>query len=65
MENIKGLLYGPSLVMISVHNRGEYFDPPTEHLGKTIEVEDNSLIGVASLGLTYLTSLVADAEMLI
>jgi hypothetical protein len=67
VENMKALLYGPSLVMIRVHDRrfGDYCDPPMEHMGKTIDLDDNSLVGVASLGLTHLTSLVAEAEKLV
>ncbi|MET4211454.1 hypothetical protein [Bradyrhizobium sp. LA2.1] len=65
LQNIKAILHGPSLVMIRVHDRGVSYDPPTTHMGKTIEVEDNSLIGVASLGFEYLTKLVAEAETLI
>jgi hypothetical protein len=66
-ENLKAYLYGPSLIMIRVHDRryGDYCDPPTEHMGKTIDLDDNSLIGVAALGITYLTTLVAEAETLI
>jgi hypothetical protein len=62
--NIKALLYGPSLAMIRVHDRrfGDYCDPPTRHMGKEIDLENNSLIGVASLGLSYLTALVAEAS---
>jgi hypothetical protein len=39
--------------------------PPAEHLGQTIELLDNSLIGVAGLGMVYLSNLVADAQKLI
>jgi hypothetical protein len=50
-----------------IHDRrfADYCDPPAEHLGKTIELLDNSLIGVAGLGLVYLSNLVADAQKLI
>lgn len=65
LQNIKAILHGPSLVMIRVHDRGIYYDPPTTCMGKTIEVEDNSLIGIAGLGLEYLTKLVTEAETLI
>ncbi len=62
-----GWFYGPSLTMIRVHDRlhKDSCDPPTEHMGKPLERDDNSLIGVASLGLTYLRSLVAEAETLV
>jgi hypothetical protein len=67
LQNIKAILHGPSLQMVRIHDRrfGTYCDPPTKHLGKTIEVEDNSLIGVASLGFDYLSALVAEAETLV
>lgn len=67
VENMRALLYGPSLVMIRVHDRrfGDYCDPPSEHMGKPIDLDDNSLIGMASLGLAYLTSLIAEADKLI
>ncbi len=66
-QNIKAILHGPSLTMVRVHDSrfGDFCDPPTKHMDKTIEVEDNSLIGVAGLGLTYLTNLIAEAEKLI
>jgi hypothetical protein len=66
-ENIPVILHGPSLIMIRVHDRrfGDYCDPPIEHMGKTIELEDNSLIGVAALGLAYLSKLVGEAEKLV
>lgn len=66
-ENIRAILHGPSLQMIRVHDRrfGDYCDPPMTHLGKSIDVDDNSLIGVAALGLTYLRSLVEEAEGLV
>ncbi len=53
--------------MIRVHDRrfGDFCDPPTKHMSKRIELEDNSLIGVAGLGLAYLSNLVAEAEKLI
>jgi hypothetical protein len=35
------------------------------HKSKAIELEDNSLIGVAALGIEYLTNLVTDAEALV
>jgi hypothetical protein len=67
LQNIPAILHGPSLTMIRVHDRrfGDYCDPPTEHMGKTIELEDNSLIGVAALGLAHLSNLVAEAEKLV
>jgi hypothetical protein len=65
MKNIPAILHGPSLGMVRVHDRGKDYDPPTDHLGKTIELEDNSLIGVAGLGMAYLSNLVADAEQLV
>jgi hypothetical protein len=67
MVNIRAYLYGPSLQMIRVHDRrfGDHCDPPTQHLGKPIDLEDNSLLGVATLGLTYLKRLVEEAESLV
>jgi hypothetical protein len=65
MKDIPAILHGPSLGMVNVRDRGNYYDPPTEHLGKTIALEDNSLIGVAGLGMAYLSNLVADAESLV
>jgi hypothetical protein len=66
MTNQKAWLYGPSLQMIRIHDRrfNDYCDQPTSHLGKQIELDDNSLVGVATLGVAYLKSLVADAERL-
>jgi hypothetical protein len=66
-SNIKAYLYGPSLQMIRVHDRrfNDHCDPPTKHLGEQIDLEDNSLEGVATLGLCYLTGLVTEAEGLI
>lgn len=65
-RDIKAYLYGPSLQMIRVHDRrfGDYCDPPRQHLGKIIDLDDNSLIGIAALGLAYLKRLVAEAETL-
>jgi hypothetical protein len=65
--NMRGILYGPSLAMIRVHDRrfGDYCDPPRRHIGKAIELDDNHLIGVATLGLSHLTALVAEARALI
>jgi len=67
LQNIPVILHGPSLQMIRVYDRrfGDYCDPPIMHLGKTIEVQDLSLIGVAALGFDYLASLVAEAETLV
>ncbi|OCK56956.1 hypothetical protein LMTR3_15200 [Bradyrhizobium sp. LMTR 3] len=67
LKTTPAILHGPSLQMVRVHDDrfGDYCDPPIQHLGKTIEVEDNSLIGVASLGFTFLTNLVAEAETLV
>jgi hypothetical protein len=64
--NIKAYLYGPSLQMVRVHDRrfGDHCDPPREHLGKQIDLDDLWLIGVAELGLTYLRGLLAEAETL-
>jgi len=61
------ILHGPSLQLIRVHDDrfNDYCDPPMIHLGKTIELEDNSLIGVASLGFAFLTDFVAEAETLV
>jgi hypothetical protein len=52
--------------MVRVHDTrfNDYCDPPTKHLGNTIELDDNSLIGVASLGLTYLKGIVQEAATL-
>jgi hypothetical protein len=63
-QHIKAILHGPSLQMIRVHDRrhGTFCDPPTHYLGQIIQVEDNSLIGVASLGLSHLTALIAEAS---
>jgi hypothetical protein len=65
--DIKAYLYGSSLQMIRVHDRrfGDHCDPPTEHLGKKIELEDNFLIGVGAMGLTYLSNLIQEAEQLV
>jgi hypothetical protein len=64
--NLKAWLYGPSLVMIRVHDRrfNDHCDPPTEHLGNKIDLDDNSLVGIAKLGVAYLKALVAEAESL-
>jgi len=65
--NMRAYLYGPSLQMIRVHDRrfGDHCDPPTSHMGKVIDLDDNSLVGVATLGFSYLKSLVKEAESLI
>jgi hypothetical protein len=65
MENIPVMLHGPSLGMINVYDRGIHYHPPTEHLGRVIDLEHNSLIGVAALGLAYFGELVAEAETLL
>jgi hypothetical protein len=52
---------GPHTVLTAVTGRGNVqYPPPTTHLG--IALADNKPIPVAELALTYLTSLVADAE---
>jgi hypothetical protein len=65
--NMKAYLWGPSLQMVRVYDRrfNDYRDPPGSHLGKPIDLDDNSMIGVASLGLTYLSGLVEEAEGLV
>jgi hypothetical protein len=66
VHNMKAYLYGPSLQMIRVHDRrfGDHCDPPTQHLGHPIDLDDNSLVGVATLGLAYLKTLMVEAETL-
>jgi hypothetical protein len=63
-SNIKAYLYGPSLQMVRVYNFGNHFDPPGHHLGQPIDLDDNSLVGVAALGLSYLKQLIEEAEEL-
>jgi hypothetical protein len=65
--NMEAYLYGPSLQMMRVYDRrfNDYCDPPKSHFGKQIALDDNSLVGIAGLGLSYLKGLVAEAEGLI
>jgi hypothetical protein len=57
---------GLSLQMVRVHDRrfGTHFDPPGQHLGRPIDLDDNSLIGVARLGFSYLERLIEEAAAL-
>lgn len=54
----------PRAVLIHVRNSrfGDVFNPPREHLGKTLD--DNSPLSVAELGLAHLEKLVEEAENL-
>jgi len=67
VPNTKAWLYGPCLEMIRAHDRrfNDYCDPPMQHLGVEITLDDNHLIGKSSLAIAYLTSLVAEAEALV
>jgi hypothetical protein len=64
---IDGYLYGPTLTLVRVHDSrfGDYCDPPTEHLGQKIGLDDNHIHGVGMLGFKYLTALVAEAHTLV
>jgi hypothetical protein len=66
-ENVPAVMYGPSLQMVRVHDRrfGDHCDPPGTHLGNPLGLENDHLIGVAALGLAYLTKLVAEAKTLV
>jgi len=64
LSDIPTYLYGPSLQMVTVHDRrtGVSREPPTQHLGQPIHLDDLWLTGVAELGLAYFHRLVAEAE---
>lgn len=48
--------------VVRVRDRGVYYDPPTEHLGETIDTRDP--VELASFALPYLQALLAEAENL-
>jgi hypothetical protein len=48
------------LKLVRVTNRGEVYDPPTEHLGQPLR--NVTPAGVADLAFTYLQKMIAEAE---
>jgi len=48
----------PHIQLSSVHDRSQTFEPPKEHMGQPIT--DNSVIGIASLFITYLGRLLIE-----
>lgn len=66
-ENADGMvitLRSYALAQVKDTRYGTTFDPPTEHLGKPLEVP-NSPISAGKLALAYQTHLVAEAEQLV
>lgn len=63
-EPAPAYLYGPSLQLVTVHDRrtAVFREPPTEHLGQQIKLDDLWLTGVADLGLTHLKKIIGEAE---
>lgn len=66
-ENVEGIVAGPCLQMIRVHDRrfGNFCDPPESHLGNPISDQDRHLVSIAEMGLRYLIALINEAEQLI
>ncbi len=64
MTKVTGMrIYPNRAKLIRVKDRGVVYDPPTEHLGSTID--DVSPIVVAGLMLEYIAAMVHEAEALI
>jgi hypothetical protein len=65
-EATDGMLYGPTIGLVRVHDKrfNDGCDPPMQHLGQEICVQDNSIYGKARLAVEFLRKLVAEAEAL-
>jgi hypothetical protein len=63
-EPMDAYLYGPSVGLVRVHDRrsNTHYDPPMQHLGQAISLDDNHIHGIGTIGLNYLKGIVAEAE---